>query len=185
MLIPVRLPLNPPLPVETEHKFYSKRCVFSCRDADSEAWWSDRTKNIIFYRPKFCWGLTDNLQNAEGEADGRIGEGHHGGEDWEPPNLVEIGDLREHDLGDAEQNHVRIAWHEARVLLPLLMKAIRPLNCPIINKELLKTYLKSFEQMCKHCYIISHTCKGIYAKKLQKCKFMTCAYIMLMEAAIV
>lgn len=68
--------------------------------------------------------LTDDLNNAEGEADRRIGEGHDGGEDGEPPNLIKVWDLREEDLCHAEHDHVRIAGYLAGIFVSFLMKAI-------------------------------------------------------------
>jgi hypothetical protein len=47
--------------------------------------------------------IGDGLRDAEREADGRVGEGHDGGDDGQPPNLVKVGNLREEDLRGAEQ----------------------------------------------------------------------------------
>jgi hypothetical protein len=70
----------------------------------------------------------DGLHDAEDEADGGVGEGHDGGDDGEPPNLVEVRYLREDDLGDAEEDHVGVAGAAARVLVALGVEAVRPLD---------------------------------------------------------
>ena len=68
--------------------------------------------------------LTDDLDDAEAEPDGGVGEGHDGGEDGEPGDLVEVRDLREEDLGHAEDDHVGRAGDGAGVAVPLLVEAV-------------------------------------------------------------
>ena len=75
--------------------------------------------------------VTYGLGEAEAEADGGVGEGHDGGEDGEPGDLVEVGDLREEDLRHAEDDHVRRAGDIARVPVPLHVEAVRPLDRPV------------------------------------------------------
>jgi hypothetical protein len=69
---------------------------------------------------------TDDLDDAEAEADDGVGEGHDGGEHGEPGDLIEVGDLREEDLGDAEDDHVGHAGDVARVAVPLPVEAVGP-----------------------------------------------------------
>lgn len=73
---------------------------------------------------------TDDFNYTEGEADGRICEGHDSGDDREPPNLVEVWNLRQEHLRDAKRDHLRIAGAVARTVAPSLVEAIRPLDCP-------------------------------------------------------
>ena len=51
--------------------------------------------------------LTDGLCDSEGQSDRRIGEGHDCSNNGEPPNLIEVRYLREEDLHNAEEDHVR------------------------------------------------------------------------------
>ncbi|KAB8084618.1 hypothetical protein EE612_007205, partial [Oryza sativa] len=70
--------------------------------------------------------VRDDLDDAEAEADDGVGEGHDGGEHGEPGDLIEVGDLREEDLGDAEDDHVGHAGDVARVAVPLPVEAVGP-----------------------------------------------------------
>ncbi|KAB8085435.1 hypothetical protein EE612_008276, partial [Oryza sativa] len=69
-----------------------------------------------------------DLGGAEGEADGGVGEGHDGGEDGEPPDLVEVGDLGEEHLDDAEHDHVHVAGGVAWILLSSRVEAVGTLD---------------------------------------------------------
>ncbi|BAT16235.1 Os12g0195183, partial [Oryza sativa Japonica Group] len=70
----------------------------------------------------------DGLGDAEAEADAGVGEGHDGGDDGQPPDLVEVGDLREDDLEGAEDEHVRGARDVARDVVAIGVEAARPLD---------------------------------------------------------
>jgi hypothetical protein len=50
--------------------------------------------------------LACDLCDGEAESDGGVGEGHDGGDDGEPPELVEVGELRQQDLDAREDDHV-------------------------------------------------------------------------------
>ncbi|RWW12848.1 hypothetical protein GW17_00023471 [Ensete ventricosum] len=81
------------------------------------------------------WRHTDDLDDAESEADGGVGEGHDSGYDREPPYLIEVGNLRQEHLRDAEHDHVRIAGGTARVLVASLVETIRPFDRPVSQDE--------------------------------------------------
>ncbi|BAS89842.1 Os04g0490866, partial [Oryza sativa Japonica Group] len=72
------------------------------------------------------------LDLKHGDADGGVGQRHGGGERGEPPHLVEVGDLREHDLQRAVHHHVRPARAAARLplVVPSHVEAPRPLDRP-------------------------------------------------------
>jgi hypothetical protein len=74
--------------------------------------------------------IGDGLRDAEREADGRVGEGHDGGDDGQPPNLVKVGNLREEDLRGAEQDHVRVAGAPARIGVAVAVEAPGPPDGP-------------------------------------------------------
>ena len=69
---------------------------------------------------------TDDLDDAQAEPDGGVGEGHDGGEDGEPGDLVEVGYLREEDLRHAEDDHVGRAGDLVGVAVALLVEAVGP-----------------------------------------------------------
>jgi hypothetical protein len=71
-----------------------------------------------------------HLRDAQAQADGGVGERHDGGEDGEPRYLVEVRDLREENLHDAEDDHVGRAGDVAGVPVPLHVEAVRPLDRP-------------------------------------------------------
>ncbi|RZR83243.1 hypothetical protein BHM03_00009824 [Ensete ventricosum] len=77
--------------------------------------------------------LTDHLDDAESEADGRVSKGHDGRDDGQPPYLVEVGNLREEDLRHSEHNYVRVAVNLARAVVSVLVEAIRPFDRPVSN----------------------------------------------------
>uniref|UniRef100_A0A8R7U400 Uncharacterized protein n=1 Tax=Triticum urartu TaxID=4572 RepID=A0A8R7U400_TRIUA len=77
----------------------------------------------------------DGLRDAEAEPDGGVGEGHDGGNDGEPPYLVEVRYLREEDLHYPEDDHVRVAGALALVLPAaapdvVVVEAVRPPDRP-------------------------------------------------------
>jgi hypothetical protein len=73
-----------------------------------------------------CLQRTDDLDDAQAEPNGGVGEGHDGGEDGEPGDLVEVRDLREEDLRHAEDDHVGRAGDLAGVAVSLLVEAVGP-----------------------------------------------------------
>jgi hypothetical protein len=57
----------------------------------------------IFARPYFtCYGS----RQREADADKRIGERHDGGEDGQPREVLEAGELGEEDLNGPKDHHV-------------------------------------------------------------------------------
>lgn len=68
--------------------------------------------------------MTDDFGDPEAEADGGICERHDGGDDGKPPDLVEVWNLGEDDLRDAEDDHVRVAGRVARAIVAVVMEAV-------------------------------------------------------------
>ena len=88
MLMPVRLPLNPPL--AAIHQRFDRAQV-------SYHEFIHQNREHILKRKLESQGNdihTNSLCDAEGQPDAGVGEGHDGGEDGEPGDLVEVGDLR-------------------------------------------------------------------------------------------
>jgi len=66
------------------------------------------------------------LCDGESDPDAGVGEGHDGGDDGQPLDLMEAGDLREDDLGGPERDHVRHAGAPARVVVAPGVEAVGP-----------------------------------------------------------
>jgi hypothetical protein len=119
MLIPVRLPANPPFAAPRKKNRLIINISFS-KEKRTEL-------QLLTFRSQ---ELTDGLRDAEGQPNGRIGEGHDGGDDGQPPNLIKVRYLREEDLNSSEEDHVGVAGALAWVGVPMFVKAPRPPNRP-------------------------------------------------------
>jgi len=95
------------------------------------------------------------LNDAESESDGGVSEGHDRSDNGQPPYLIEIGDLREDELRDAEDEHVRGAAHMAGVLVSFLMEAVRSLDSPVSNPDtpILASSSVLMEQRRENCFV--------------------------------
>lgn len=74
--------------------------------------------------------LACDLCDGEAESDGWVGEGHHGGDDGEPPELVEVWELRQQDLDAREDDHVRRVGRLAVGVVPPAVEAVGTLDRP-------------------------------------------------------
>jgi hypothetical protein len=69
------------------------------------------------------------LCDGEAEADGGVGERHDGGDDGQPPELVEVGELRQQDLDAGEDDdHVHRVVGLARRVVPVAVEAVGPVD---------------------------------------------------------
>lgn len=106
------------------------------------------------------WWRTDDLGNPEAKADG----GHDGGDNGEPRYLIEIGDLRQENLHDAEHDHVSVAAHLAGAVFSILVEAVGPLYRPVLTRQKRSEYF-SFKKeeeeergrSIKNKFIVTHT----------------------------
>jgi hypothetical protein len=73
------------------------------------------------------------LCDGEAEADGGVCERHDGGEDGEPPELVEVGELREQGLDAREDGHVHRGVGPARRVVAVAVEAVGPVDRPATN----------------------------------------------------
>ena len=78
--------------------------------------------SIYLFTCDFCYG--------EAETNGGVGEGHDGGNNGEPPDLVEVGELREQDLDGSKYNHVGGVGCLAGRIVAIAVEAIRPSDRP-------------------------------------------------------
>lgn len=84
---------------------------------------------------------TYDFGDSETKADGRIKEGHDGGDDGKPPHLIEIWDLRQQNLYETEHDHVGISRHMTRVCASALVEAVGPFDRPVVIKTFLYIYI--------------------------------------------
>ena len=79
--------------------------------------------------------ITYDFGEAKSESDKRIGEGHDCGDDREPYHVVEIGNLRHHELKNSEQEHVNGIVVRTRRIMPFLVITVGSLyrSAPKLN----------------------------------------------------
>jgi hypothetical protein len=100
------------------------------------------------------------LCDGEAEADGGVCERHDGGEDGEPPELVEVGELREQGLDAREDGHVHRGVGPARRVVAVAVEAVGPVDRPATN---------FIQTICPSS--IYHACeKGFFSSLLVKLK---------------
>lgn len=75
-------------------------------------------------------GPTCYFGNGEAEADTGVGDGHDGRHNGEPPDLVEIRDLRQNNLYAREDGHVGGVGLPARGVVAVPVEAVRPFHGP-------------------------------------------------------
>lgn len=85
------------------------------------------------------------LGDAESQADGRVSEWHNSRDNWEPPYLIKVRNLREQDLCNAERYHVRVARHVTRIFPIARVEAVGSLNSPVWFQNRLNRISKVFQ----------------------------------------
>lgn len=89
-----------------------------------EAWRQGEETGLFFGGPTCYFG------NGEAEADTGVGDGHDGRHNGEPPDLVEIRDLRQNNLYAREDDHVGGVGLPARGVVAVPVEAVRPFHGP-------------------------------------------------------
>lgn len=78
---------------------------------------------------------------GEADGDGRVGEGHDGGEHGQPRHLVEALQLGEEDLDNAEHHHVRGGEDAAVGGVAVLVEAVG-----LVHRPAESIHARSFDQ---------------------------------------
>lgn len=79
--------------------------------------------------------LSCNLHNGQTKANEGVGKRHDGCHNGEPPQLVEVGDLRQHNLDAGINEHERGVRHVAVYILPVFVETIQSYDGPDNNKR--------------------------------------------------
>ena len=74
--------------------------------------------------------MTYDFGDGESDADGGVGEGHDGGEDWEPWEVMEVWNLTQNHLDGCEYGHVWVVWDFAALMVTVLVKTVWPFHRP-------------------------------------------------------
>ena len=100
---------------------------------DHMNWWWEKYQWVNEWQRAIV--RTCNLGDGEAEPDGGVGEGHDGGDDGEPPELVEVGQLREQDLDAGEDDHVGRVGGLAVSGVTVAVEAVGPLDRPARTRK--------------------------------------------------
>lgn len=130
--------------------------------------WVSEWAIVIASKARTC-----NLGDGEAEADGGVGEGHDGSDDGKPPDLVEVGQLREQDLDACEDDHVGCVGGLAVRRVTVAVEAVGSLDRPATRKMngLGFRNLKNWGEKHFICsYNMTHACMAV----IKKCIIFNC-----------